>query len=167
MTTTSSPIAPKPPRNGNAGRPSRTVDPLLDVIEGILVGGIGLTTRALAETAEATDLTLPQWRVLVIVADEDGVRIGELARRLGVAEPSASRFVRRLERHGLVTVERDETDRRATNVRLSDRGRQTRDIVLDRRRDLIDQATEGSRSGATDGEIRRLRLIADALASYA
>jgi DNA-binding MarR family transcriptional regulator len=140
---------------------------MVEAIEGILAGGIGLTTRALAESDEATDLTLPQWRMLVIVGDEDGVRIGELARRLGVAEPSASRLARRLERHGLVTVERDDTDRRATNVRLSDRGRQTRDLVLDRRRDLIDHATEASRAGATGEEIRLLRLLADALARFA
>ncbi|HEU0242778.1 MAG TPA: MarR family transcriptional regulator [Candidatus Limnocylindrales bacterium] len=140
---------------------------MIEAIEGILVGGIGLTTRALTEAAEATDLTLRQWRMLVIVGDEDGVRIGELGRRLGVAEPSASRLAHRLEHHGLVTVERDDADRRATNVRLSSRGRQTRDLVLDRRRGLIGHATEGSRAGATGKEIRRLRLIADALAPFA
>ncbi len=140
---------------------------MVEAIEGILVGGIGLTTRALAEAAEATDLTLRQWRVLVVIADEDGVRIGELARRLGVAEPSASRLARRLERQGLVTVERDEADRRATNVRLSDQGRRTRDTVLDRRRELVAHATEVARSGATGEEFRLLRLIADGLAQFA
>jgi DNA-binding MarR family transcriptional regulator len=140
---------------------------MVEAIEGILVGGIGLTTLALAQAAEATDLTLRQWRVLVIVGDSDGVRIGELARRLGVAEPSASRLARRLERHGLVTIERDDADRRATNVRLSDRGRQTCDTVLDRRRDLIDHATEAPRSGASGEDLRLLRLIADALAPFA
>lgn len=150
-----------------ASATARSVDPAVDAIERILVGGIGLTTRALAEVAEATDLTLAQWRVLVVVADADGVRIGELAVRLGVAEPSASRLVRRLERNGLVTATRDDNDRRATNVRLSDQGRQIRDIVLDRRRDLIVHATESARSGVTDEAIGRLSLIADALAQFA
>ena len=166
MTTKSPPAPPNPPGGASAARPPRMVDPIVEAIERILVGGIGLTTRALAGAAEATDLTLPQWRVLVILADLDGVRIGELARRLGVAEPSASRLVRRLERRALVTVERDEADRRATNVRLSDRGRQTRDIVLERRRDLIAHATAGPRSSATGQEIQLLRLIADALVQF-
>lgn len=141
-------------------------DPTIEAIERLLVGGIGLTALALAEATETADLTLAQWRVLVVVADTDGVRIGELATRLGVAVPSASRLVRRLERRGLVTAERAEDDRRATNVRLTDGGRQVRDLVLRRRRALVERATEDARSGVSAETIAALELLADALSRF-
>jgi DNA-binding MarR family transcriptional regulator len=112
-------------------------------VERILVGGVGVTTLALNEAPEAVELTLAQWRVLAIVAQRDGVRIGELAGRLGIGVPSASRLVRRLERHGLATAERDERDRRATLVRASGEGRRVREGVLRRRGDLIAGALAG------------------------
>jgi DNA-binding MarR family transcriptional regulator len=112
-------------------------------VERILVGGVGVTTLALTEAPEAAELTLAQWRVLAIVAQRDGVRIGELAGRLGIGVPSASRLVRRLERHGLATAVRDERDRRATLVRASAEGRRVREAVLRRRADLIADALGG------------------------
>jgi DNA-binding MarR family transcriptional regulator len=163
MALTSSHTHPVPTLAESPG----SVDPTVDAIERILVGGVGLTSRALAEVAEAADLTLAQWRVLVILADGGGLRIGALAIRLGIAEPSASRLVRRLERHGLLTAVRDDQDRRATNARLTEEGRRIRGIVLDRRRDLIVDATERARSGISEEASRQLSLVADALAQFA
>ncbi len=141
-------------------------DHTIDAIERILLGGIGLTARALAEVPAASDLTLPQWRVLMVVADSDGVRIGELAARLGGSVPSASRLVRRLERHGLVTAERDDADRRATDVRLTHPGRALRGAVLTRRRELIEGALADARLHVPDRGAALLERIADALAVF-
>ena len=161
----------RPPRPAATGaairhRAPAAADPTIEAIERLLVGGIGLTALALTEATETADLTLAQWRVLVVVADTDGVRIGELASRLGVAVPSASRLVRRLERHGLVTAERADDDRRATNVRLTDRGRQVRDVVLRRRRTLVERATADARSGLSDETVAALGRLADALSRF-
>ncbi|HET8784703.1 MAG TPA: MarR family transcriptional regulator, partial [Candidatus Limnocylindrales bacterium] len=87
----------------------------------MLTAGIGVTARAIEQTAEAKDLTLLQWRVLVIAGQPAGVRIGELASHLGVSVPSASRLVRRVEARDLVTAARDDDDRRVTTVALSTR----------------------------------------------
>ncbi len=122
---------------------SRAASDVAAAVERILVGGVGVTTLALTEAPEAVELTLAQWRVLAIVAQRDGVRIGELAGRLGIGVPSASRLVRRLERHGLATAERDERDRRATLVRASAEGRRVREGVVRRRGGLIADALEG------------------------
>ena len=59
---------------------------------------------------------------LVVGAATDGIRVGEIAGRIGSAVPTTSRLVRRLERRGLVAAERDEADRRATLVRLTPTG---------------------------------------------
>ena len=139
----------------------------VEAIERLLVGGIGITALAIAEETDAVDLTLPQWRALVIAAEADGVRVGELAYRLGVKVPSASRLVRRLERRGLVTAVRDEDDRRATIVRPSPTGRRIRDSVISRRRRLIATAAASAIPGVDAETIAIVDRIADALARYA
>ena len=80
-------------------------------VERLLSAGIGITARAIEQTPEAKDLTLLQWRVLVVAAEPSGARIGEVATHLGVSVPSASRLVRRVEARDLVTATRDAEDR--------------------------------------------------------
>ncbi len=142
-------------------------DPVVAAVERLLVGGIGVTALAIAGTSGAAEMTLAQWRVLIIVAGGDGVRIGELASRLGVAVPSASRLVRRLEIRGLVAAERDERDRRATLVRETPIGHAVREAVMRRRAELIDEALDGSRAKQTDGTLAALAAAGDALARFA
>ena len=151
------------PRVGRPTLEAATVES----IERLLVGGIGITALAVAEEADAVDLTLAQWRALVIAAEADGVRVGELAYRLGVRVPSASRLVRRLERRGLVTAVRDEDDRRATIVRPSPTGRRIRDSVIARRRRLIATAAASALAGVDAQTVATIDRIADALARYA
>jgi DNA-binding MarR family transcriptional regulator len=152
------------PRAGDGGR---TVDPTVEAIERLLVGGIGVTALALSEARETIDLTLLQWRVLMTLASTDHVRIGELASRLGISIPSASRLIRRLEDRGLVSAERADDDRRATNVRLSERGRRLRARVLARRRGFIAEATEGARAGIVAETVKAMSRIADSLSRFA
>lgn len=136
-------------------------------LERLLMGAIGVTAKALAQTPEAAELTLVQWRALVVVESAGHMRIGELATRLGVAVPSASRLARRLERHGLVTTERDEADRRATIVRTSAAGRAVRDAVLHRRRELAGAAVDGALDSATPASAAFLAGLADAFVGLA
>lgn len=157
------PARTRPPI-GNAGGP---VDPTVESIERLLVGGIGVTALVLSEARDTSDLTLLQWRVLMTLADSDHVRIGELASRLGIAVPSASRLIRRLEDRGLVSAERADDDRRATNVRLSTRGRRLRSKVLVRRRELIARATAGVRSGIAVETVLAIGRLAHSLARFA
>ena len=110
---------------------------LVEALERLVVGAVGMTTVALAEFTPAAELTLPQWRALLVVARADGVRIGEIGSRLGMAPPSTSRLVRRLERRGLVTSARDEADRRGTIVRPTTLGLQLWANLVDYRRRLI------------------------------
>ena len=119
-------------------------DRLLDALDRLARAGVGITTRAIDEGGAAIDLTLPQWRALVLVAEAgvSGIRVGELGRRLGLAAPGASRLVRRLETRGLVVVARDDPDRRAAIVRATDAGRALWTAVIVRRRRLIADALD-------------------------
>ena len=61
--------------------------------------------------------------ILVPLFEEDGLRIGELARRARLAKQTMTTMVRLLERDGLVSRERDPADGRASLVRLTPRAR--------------------------------------------
>jgi DNA-binding MarR family transcriptional regulator len=105
-------------------------------LEAVALGSVAVTTRALS--AAALDLTFVQWRVLVIVGqDDDGATVSEIATRLGAEISPLSRLVGRLARRGLVTTGKDDRDRRVTRVHLTDAGRAIRYNVLRRRRELL------------------------------
>ncbi len=111
---------------------------IVEAIEGLMVEAVGITTVALAQASPDVELSFPQWRALVVVgANAGGIRVGEIAGRIGSAVPTTSRLVRRLERRGLVASERDEADRRATLVRLTPAGQRIRAALVRRRQELI------------------------------
>lgn len=117
-----------------------TTRPIVDALEQIVFAGVALTTRALSEARADLDLTLAQWRVLVVLGEtEDGATISQVAARIGVTLPATSRQLRRLVRRGLAEVGQDERDRRATRVRLTGLGRSARDDVVSFRRRKIAQ----------------------------
>src|ERR671929_2107467 len=61
--------------------------------------------------------------VLLPLFEEDGLRIGEVARRARLSKQTMTTMVRLAERDGLVERRPDEGDRRATVVHLTDKGR--------------------------------------------
>ena len=140
---------------------------LASEVERLLTSGIGITARAIDQTQEATELTLVQWRVLVIASQTERLRIGELAAHLGISIPSASRLVRRIEVQGLMTAVRAEDDRRATNIALTDAGRKMVDAVVRRRRELIGLALSAGPGDLSPDAALLVRQIADRLAEFA
>ncbi len=113
-----------------------TDEQLTDALESLAFGVVGMTAKALNQVGREKELTLTQWRVLVVLG-AGPLRVGAIADRVGVALPSASRLVTRMEEHGFVQTARDEQDRRATLVSLAPLGVTTRDGVISRRRKLI------------------------------
>lgn len=131
-------------------------------LERIIFAGVALTTVAISNAQPDLELTFPQWRVLVVLgAAPDGVRIGEVARLVGVTLPATSRQLRRLERRGLVTVRRDARDRRAALVSLTREGRAARAAILEYRRARIAEVATPFESKASFR--RELGRIADSL----
>ena len=130
------------PTQGTPTDNAAAADALAADLERIVVGAVGLTTRALAQADTGFELTFPQWRALLVLGEsEDGARIGEVAVRVGVTLPATSRLLRRLERRGLTTLAVDDQDRRAMRARLTDRGRAVREAILAYRRAAIRDLT--------------------------
>jgi DNA-binding MarR family transcriptional regulator len=82
---------------------------------------MGISVRSVA--ASPVPLTVPQHRLLVLVAADGPRRVGTLADDLGVNQSNASRLVDRLCRLGLVRRVRDLEDGRASMVELTPSGR--------------------------------------------
>jgi DNA-binding MarR family transcriptional regulator len=76
--------------------------------------------------------------ILVPLFEEDGLRIGELARRARLAKQTMTTMVRLLERDGLVSRERDAADGRAFLVRLTPRALRFRPVAEEVLRELDD-----------------------------
>jgi DNA-binding MarR family transcriptional regulator len=137
-----------------------------DSLEELAFAAIGMTTLALDEAGQARELTLAQWRVLVILG-RGSKRVGVIAERLGISLPSASRLLARMEAAGLVSSSPDAQDRRAMLVSLTPLGGSTRDGVILRRRRLIDDAV-GSEAPLSRLDLRAgLALLAARLSRFA
>jgi DNA-binding MarR family transcriptional regulator len=96
---------------------------------------VGLAARSLADLDE--DVTLPQFRALVVLVSRGPQRIVDLAEELAVTSSTATRMCNRLVRKGLVARQERADDRRAAWVTLTSAGRDLVGAVTRRRRDAI------------------------------
>jgi DNA-binding MarR family transcriptional regulator len=75
------------------------------------------------EAAGFGDVRPSYGSVLLPLFEEDGLRMGELARRARLSKQTMTELVRRMERDGLVERRNDPTDGRASLILLSTRSR--------------------------------------------
>ena len=78
--------------------------------------------HALLHPELGAKLTPSKVRALALIAESGGLRIGELADRVGVDDTTATRMVDRLEELGMAERHDAEGDRRATLVELTGEG---------------------------------------------
>jgi DNA-binding MarR family transcriptional regulator len=76
----------------------------------------------IAATCVELELSAPQVHTLLALGNDGALAMGDLARRVGITEKTATGLVDRLERDGLVQRVRDDADRRVVHVRLTARG---------------------------------------------
>ncbi|MGH3012644.1 MAG: MarR family winged helix-turn-helix transcriptional regulator [Gaiellaceae bacterium] len=96
--------------------------------------------------------------VLLPLFEEDGLRLGELARRSRLSKQTMTELVRRLERGGLVERRADPSDGRASLVYLTSRARTFEPIAADVlaeldvlvRGDLGDERVDTLKAALTD-----------------
>jgi DNA-binding MarR family transcriptional regulator len=113
-------------------------DALEAALELLSFGLVAVTARALQEVTHAEQLTFLQWRILVVLGfATDGLRVADLASRIGASRPSTSRLVRRLGARDWVVASVDPVDRRAVRLRLTDAGAALRAKVVSQRNAII------------------------------
>jgi len=67
--------------------------------------------------------------VLLPLFEDDGLRVGEIARRARLSKQTMTTFVAQCEADGLVRRERDPSDGRAARIVLTDRGREFQSVA--------------------------------------
>lgn len=107
-----------------------------DVTDAVLVASRAIVAIA-ARTLPHDDLTLPQFRALVVIHDRDGISPGELAERMGVNASTATRVVQRLEAKRYLR-RRPGMDRRMVCLHLTPSGTRLVDTGLARRREEVE-----------------------------
>jgi DNA-binding MarR family transcriptional regulator len=106
-------------------------------VDAFLTASRALVGVAAASVAQLDDITLPQFRALVVLSSSGGETVGELAHALDIHPSTATRLCDRLVRKRIVRRVRGRSDRRATEVTLTPAGRRVVDDVMDRRRRSI------------------------------
>jgi DNA-binding MarR family transcriptional regulator len=96
---------------------------------------VGVAARSLAAVAD--QVTLPQFRLLVVLSNSAPLRSGQLADALGVHPSTATRMVDRLSADGLVDRDLNPDNRREVILSLSDRGARLVEDVSSRRQEQI------------------------------
>ena len=106
-----------------AARPRRATLPIDDSIFFKLVRVVNLTARPFSESIGKThQLSLNEWRVLLVLANHPGVVGSEVAALTGLDKMTVSRSLAALERRGRVVRKVDAADRRRMLLRLSAAG---------------------------------------------
>lgn len=118
-----------------------------------------------AAYAERHDLTIPEWRVMAVLARAPGISAAEVATRTAMDKVAVSRAVARLEGSGRLRRSLTTADKRRSRLALTVRGRQVyRRIVpwaLEYERRLLDALTPAE-ARALDAALGKLMAFADA-----
>jgi DNA-binding MarR family transcriptional regulator len=109
--------------------------PLVDAVLAASRALVSVAARSLGSLGE--DVTLPQYRALVVLATRGPQRLAELAHALNVGPSTATRMCDRLVRKLLVHRRRTNDDRRGVRISLAPAGRELVEHVTERRRDEI------------------------------
>jgi DNA-binding MarR family transcriptional regulator len=135
-----------------------------ETVDAFLAASRVLVGVAAASLADVDDITLPQFRALVVLSSRGPTTVGELAEALDVHPSTATRLCDRLERKDLIGRARPDGDRRTTEVVLAEAGRRVVDRVTERRRRAISRVVDRMPPGQRHAAIAALEAFAGAAA---
>ncbi len=118
---------------------------------------------ATPEPLSRLDLTVAQMRILYLLGREGEAAVGQIAERLGVAQPSTTRTLDRLVRQELVECFRHPSDRRVSLHRLAPAGQGLLDQLQQGRRARLEAALRLLDPAILDQVEEAFRLLRDAL----
>ncbi len=110
-------------------------EPIVDAVLSASRVLVAVAARSLGDVAE--EVTLTQYRTLVVLASRGPKSLAELAEAVDVTPPTATRMCDRLIKKGLIVRRHDRGDRRLIRLTLAKKGRELVDAVTQRRRTEI------------------------------
>ncbi|MDQ1434506.1 MAG: hypothetical protein QOF59_1322 [Actinomycetota bacterium] len=117
--------------------PDATADPVVDALLRASRALVAITSRSLS--AVNVDVTLPQFRSLVVLATAGPQTVSALADRLAVHASTMTRMCNRLVTRGLVVRAPSAVDRREVVIALTTMGTSVVEDVMAARRRELDQ----------------------------
>ena len=106
---------------------------------------------------EPLGLTYPQYLVLMVLWEEDGLMVREIGERLNLDSGTLTPMLKRLEAAGFVTRKRDAKDERQVRIQLTQKARDARPTALEARRAVV------CALGDSEEEIQKLKRAVDQL----
>ena len=106
---------------------------------------------------EPLGLTYPQYLVLMVLWEEDGLMVREIGERLNLDSGTLTPMLKRLEAAGFVTRKRDATDERQVRIELTQKARDARPTALEARCAVV------CALGDSEEEIQKLKRAVDQL----
>jgi DNA-binding MarR family transcriptional regulator len=114
---------------------SPAFEPLVDAVLSASRVLVAVAARSIAGVGD--DVTLPQYRTLVVLASRGPQSLAGLAEAIGVTSATATRMCDRLVRKGLIRRRSERDDRRQIRVGLTAQGRDLVETVTNKRRQEI------------------------------
>ncbi|MHA6623133.1 MarR family winged helix-turn-helix transcriptional regulator [Pseudonocardia sp. DLS-67] len=133
-----------------------------ELVDAVMRASRVLVAVAARSLAAAGDVSLPQYRVLVLLAGRGPLRAVDLAAALAINPSSATRLIDRLVRAGLVRRHRMPSDRRSYRIGLSQPGRALVAEVTRRRRQEFEQLLAAVPADRHRLVVAALQAVADA-----
>ena len=88
-------------------------------------------TRAYRSRLSHVGLTYPQYLVMMVLWESDGITVKNIAEHLHLDSPTITPLLKRLESCGFVNRQRNASDERVVNIFLTDAGRNIQAQVAD------------------------------------
>lgn len=96
-----------------------------------------LITREYQPLLDKLGITYPQYLVLMILWETDGVNVNDIAKKLILNTNTITPLLKRMEQMGIITRERSGSDERKVIIRLTDKGKEMRIIAASIPEELI------------------------------
>ena len=119
--------------------------------------------RSLDDALTAAGGSLPTWLVLQALATAEHAAQADLARAVGVRQPTLTHHLDALERSGFVTRRRSPADRRVQHVEFTESGRQ----LFVRLRRVAASFDGRLRAGLSSADVAELQRLLDQLSENA
>jgi len=115
--------------------------------------------KACEEQGKSYVVTPPQWGVLALLHDSDGMAVGTISQLRGIDAPTVTGIIKRLEQSGLVKRRHDREDRRVVKVYLTPEGASITAILNPRVATFNDEMLRGFAEEECETLLKNLQRI--------
>jgi len=108
-------------------------------------------TRAYKTELRQAGLTYPQYLVMLVLWEQDGLSVGAIGRKLKLDSGTLTPLLKRLEKAGWLSRQRDLRDERTVNISLTGAGQNLQEMVA------TSQENVACQTGLDDVEFEQLK----------